>query len=279
MKRLISFLLTLALFAVMFTGCKSGDDKKMLTVATSPDFAPMVFCDVSKKGQEQYVGFDMMLAKYIADELDMELKILPMSFDACPAAVASGKAKMAISGFSWKKDRAENYNLSDYYYAGDNEKEQVIVTLKENEGKFTSAADFGGVKVGAQNASLQEQLCQEQLTGAKLVPIGDLSTALMQLKKGDFDCIAVALGQAKVFLENDSDVIMSEFRFTVDPKYVGNVVVLKKGDDEMTEKVNQLLTKAEAEGLYEQWYEAAQLLAGSKDAKDVSYDDDGNAQK
>ena len=48
---------------------------------------------------------------------------------------------------------------------------------------------------------------------------------------------------------------------------MGNLIVLKKGDDEMTEKVNAILAKAEATGLYEQWYEEAEILAGSKDAQ------------
>lgn len=275
MKKLFVLCLAVLMVAALFTGCGKSS-KDVLTVATSPDFAPMEFCDVSKTGQDQYVGFDIMLANYIADELGMELEILPMSFDSCPTAVTSGKATLAISGFSWKEDRAANYNLSDYYYAGDNETEQVIITLKDKEGQFTTADDFTGMKVGAQNASLQEQLCQEQLPGAEIVTVGDLSTALMQLKKGDFDFIAVAKGQSDVFLANDPDVALSGFEFDVDPKYVGNVVVLKKGDDEMTEKVNAILAKAEAAGLYEQWYEEAEILAGSKDAQEIGYDDNGS---
>ena len=275
MKKLFALLLAVLMVAALFTGCGKSS-KDVLTVATSPDFAPMEFCDVSKTGQDQYVGFDIMLANYIADELGMELEILPMSFDSCPTAVTSGKATLAISGFSWMEERAANYNLSDYYYAGDNETEQVIVTLKDKEGQFTSAEDFNGMMIGAQNASLQEQLCQEQLPGAEIVTVGDLSTALMQLKKGDFDFIAVAKGQADVFLANDPDVALSGFEFNVDPKYVGNLIVLKKGDDEMTEKVNAILAKAEATGLYEQWYEEAEILAGSKDAQEISYDDNGS---
>ena len=275
MKKMFALLLAVLMVAALFTGCGKSSEN-VLTVATSPDFAPMEFCDVSKTGQDQYVGFDIMLAKYIADELGMELEILPMSFDSCPTAVTSGKATLAISGFSWMEDRAANYNLSDYYYAGDNETEQVIITLKDKEGQFTSADDFTGMKIGAQNASLQEQLCQEQLPGAEIVTIGDLSTALMQLKKGDFDFIAVAKGQADVFLSNDPDVALSGFEFDVDPKYVGNLVILKKGDDEMTEKVNAILAKAEAAGLYAERYEEAEILAGSKDAQELSYDDIGS---
>ncbi len=276
-KKWAALALTVCLSLLTLAGCgqKASDDT--LTVATSPDFAPMEFVDTSKEGQDQYIGFDISLAKYIAEKMGKTLVIQPMSFDACQTAVGMGSVDLAISGFSWREDRAEMYNLSDYYYAGDNETEQVVITLKENEGKFTSAADLAGVKVAAQTASLQESLCQEQLPDSELVVIGDLSTALMQLKNGDFTCLAVAKGQAEVFIANDPEVAMSGFSFEVDPKYVGNVVLMKKGADDLTAQVNAILAEAYENGLYAQWYEEAQIQAGSKSASEISYDDDGNA--
>ena len=87
----------------------------VLSVALSPDFAPMEFVDSSKSGQEQYVGFDVTLAKYIADYIGVELNVEPMSFDACQTAVYTASVPMSISGYSWTEERAENYELSDYY--------------------------------------------------------------------------------------------------------------------------------------------------------------------
>lgn len=275
MKKIFAAFLLAVLLLSLLSGC-GGREDNTLTVATSPDFAPMVFCDTSKQGQNQYVGFDMFLAQYIADAMGKELKILPMSFNACPTAVSTGKADIAISGFSWTAERAESYNLSDYYYAGDNEAEQVLVTLAANAGTYATAASLRGVKIGVQNASLQEKLCVQQLPEAQLVPIGDLSTAIMQLRKGDFACIAVAKGQAEVFMQNNPDLILSGFSFTVDPESVGNVVILKKGADELTEQVNAILAQAEAEGMYEIWYAQALELAASDTAEDINYDDDGN---
>ena len=276
MKKLISAVLVLAmLFA--FAGC-NGSKKETLKVATSPDFAPMEFVDSSKKGQDSYVGFDITLAKYIADAMGKEIEIVPMSFDACKVAVEVGTVDMAISGFSWTEDRAKNYNMSDYYYAGDNETEQTIVTAQENEGKFTSAADFSGKKVAAQTGSLQLDLCKEQLPAdCEIVEIGDLNTAFLQLKNGDFDAIAVAVGQAKVFISNNEDsVALAGFDFEVDPKSVGNVVLMQKGADELTAKVNEILAKAYSEGLYEQWYNEALALSGVETAQEISYDDNGS---
>lgn len=276
MKKIICSILVLAM-VFAFAGC-AGQQKETLKVAVSPDFAPMEFVDSGKKGQDSYVGFDIFLAKYIAEGMGKELEIVPMSFDACQVAVEVGSVDMSISGFSWTAKRAENYNMSDYYYAGDNETEQTIVTTKANEGKFTSAADFSGKKIAAQTASLQLDLCKEQLPAdCEIVEVGDLTTAFLQLQNGDFDGIAVAAGQAKVFISNNAETTaLSGFDFEVDPKSVGNVVLMPKGADELTAKVNEILAKAYNEGLYEKWYADALELSGVETAQEVSYDDDGN---
>lgn len=276
MKKIICSILVLAMIFA-FAGC-AGQQKETLKVAVSPDFAPMEFVDSGKKGQDSYVGFDIFIAKYIAEGMGKELEIVPMSFDACQVAVEVGSVDMSISGFSWTAKRAENYNMSDYYYAGDNETEQTIVTTKANEGKFTSAADFSGKKIAAQTASLQLDLCKEQLPAdCEIVEIGDLTTAFLQLQNGDFDGIAVAAGQAKVFISNNAETTaLSGFNFEVDPKSVGNVVLMPKGADELTAKVNEILAKAYNEGLYEKWYADALELSGVETAQEVSYDDDGN---
>lgn len=276
MKKIICSILVLAMIFA-FAGC-AGQQKETLKVAVSPDFAPMEFVDSGKKGQDSYVGFDIFLAKYIAEGMGKELEIVPMSFDACQVAVEVGSVDMSISGFSWTAKRAENYNMSDYYYAGDNETEQTIVTTKANEGKFTSAADFSGKKIAAQTASLQLDLCKEQLPAdCEIVEVGDLTTAFLQLQNGDFDGIAVAAGQAKVFISNNAETTaLSGFDFEVDPKSVGNVVLMPKGADELTAKVNEILAKAYNEGLYEKWYADALELSGVETAQEVSYDDDGN---
>ena len=293
MKKILAAILSILILCCCFAGCVSTDEggtatyytisgnftetavstitEGKLTVAISPDFAPMEFVDPTKVGQDMYVGFDVILANYIADSLGLELVLMPMSFDACQTAVYTGTVDMSISGFSWTADRAENANLSNYYYAGDNEDEQVLITLKGNEGKFDAAEKLTGVKIGAQNASLQQSMVEAQLPDSQLVLFTDLGTAVLQLKNGDFDCIAVAGGNADAIIASNPEIIKSGFSFYVDPKETGNVVLLQKGADELTEIVNQIL--AESESYWGAWYAAAQEISGI----DQSYDDDGNA--
>ena len=294
MKKIVALTMAILLLVGMFAGCaatgsnggtqetlytvdaKFKDTKVTtltagkLTVAISPDFAPMEFVDPTKTGNDMYVGFDVILANYIADSLGLELVIMPMSFDACQTAVYTGTVDMSISGYSWSEKREANYNLSSYYFAGDNEDEQVLITLKGNEGKYDTADKLAGVKIAAQNASLQQSMVEAQLPDSELSLITDLGTAVLQLKNGDFDCIAVAGGNADAIIAKNPEIIKSGFNFYVDPKETGNVILLQKGADDLTAVVNELL--AASEKYWGAWYETAQATSGI----DQSYDDEGN---
>ena len=244
----------------------------VLTVALSPDFSPMEFVDASKSGQDQYVGFDVSLAKYIAEYIGVDLSIEAMNFDACQTAVYTASVPMAISGFSWTEERAENYNISDYYYAGDNETEQVLLIRSADADKYKAAEDFAGLDVGAQNASLQMQLVTEQLTDANPITIGDIGTGVLELQNGNIEALAVAKGNASMIISSNPDLAICSWEFDVKAEYEANVVLVTKGEDELLAVVNEALAKAYADGLYGEWYNAAVELAKSESATEVSVD-------
>ena len=245
----------------------------VLTVALSPDFSPMEFVDSSKSGQDQYVGFDVSLAKYLAEELGVKLEIQAMSFDACQTAVSTGAVPMSISGYSWTETRAENYDLSDYYYAGDNETEQVVLVRAADAEKYTKAEDFDGKDVGAQNASLQMQLVSEQLPNANPVIIGEIGVGVLELQNGNIEGLAVAMGNGKQIIANNPDLVICDWQFDVKAEYEANVVMMHKDEPELLAAVNAALKKAYDGGFYGEWYNAALELAASASAIEVSVED------
>ena len=235
--------------------------------------------DTAKEGQDQVVGFDVTLAKHIAEQLGMKLEIEPMSFDACQVAVQMGNVDLGISGFSWTAERAENYLISDYYIAGDNETKQTIIVAADKAGQYTKAEDFAGMKIGAQAASLQELLCNEALPEDTTVELfKDINVAVVALQTGKVDGVAVADGNAEAIMANNQDIGKSGFFFDVDPKYENNVILLNKKDEELLKKVNEILADCMANDMYSGWYEDAKKLAGIDTAQEISYTDDGKAQ-
>jgi len=293
MKKLISMLLALVM-ALSLVACGAKNDTKtddtpptdadatptnaleqikaagVLTVALSPDFSPMEFVDSSKTGQDQYVGFDITLAKYIAENLGVELVIEPMGFDASQTAVYTGAVPMSISGYSWTEDRAQNYELSDYYYAGENETRQALLIKKENADKYTSPEALAGQDVGAQNASLQMQLVTEQLTDANPVSIGDITVGVMELKSGNIEALAVAYGNAEMIIDANPDLAICTWEFDVKAEYSANVIMMQKGETELLEAVNAILAQAKEANLYDGWYKDAVELGKSENAQELT---------
>ena len=242
----------------------------VLTVALSPDFSPMEFVDSSKIDQDQYVGFDVTLAKYIADGLGVKLQIEAMGFDASQTAVYTGSVPMSISGYSWTEERAKNYELSDYYYAGENETRQALLIKKENADKYTTPEALSGKDVGAQNASLQMQLVTEQLTGANPISIGDITVGVMELKSGNIEALAVAYGNAEMIADANPDLAICTWEFDVKAEYSANVIMMQKGETELLDAVNTLLAQAKEANLYDSWYKDAVELGKSENAKELT---------
>lgn len=228
-------------------------------MATSPDFAPLEFEDISS-GTAEYAGADIELGRYIAEQLGVELKIEAMDFNSVQAAMSTGSADIAISGFAYTEDRAESMELSDYFNK-DEDDGQGLLVMKETADSFQEAADFDGKTVAAQNGALQYNLVQDQLPGAKIEPISGLNDAIMMLKTGKVDAVAVSGDNGKMFAENYDDIVMSEFYF--DYSAEGNVLAVPKGETELMDAINEILADVNEQGLYSQWLADAKELAAS----------------
>lgn len=290
MKKILAILLILILTAAL-TACgnetveepvvpATDSDDGILSVAVSPDYAPMEFVDVSKSDRDKFVGFDIMLAQYLADEMGMVLEIRPMSFDACQEAVKNGQVDMSISGYSFTRDRADEFFLSDYYYAGENGNVQTFLTKAEKAHSFKTIKDFDGFTIGAQRASLQLELCVDNLSEAvEIKEFEDNAKAVEALMNGELDALAVSAGNGKTVINKHSELAFTDFRFELLEDLKDNVILIKKGDTGLLAKVNEILAKANAEGRYVEWYEEAQRLAQSDTAQDVSYDAEGNEEE
>ena len=303
MKKLLSLILTAALlvcsvFALTSCGdglstdplaadynallkdCKApaNGENGTLTVAMSPDFAPMEFVDAALTGANQYVGFDVLLANYIAKELGMSLVIKPMDFYACMTNLQNDKVDLAISGFSWTADRAETFLISDYYIAGENETEQILISKKGDGFDWENATDFTGKKIGAQGGSLQQLLVNEQLVteGATIVKFDDINLGVEALKNGNIDALAVAAGNGEDIVSKNNTLELSGFFFEVEEKYKNNVVLVNKNDQELLDKVNAALDKAMKSGIYDTWYAACEKYSSIGTKDESGFDENGN---
>lgn len=262
-KLLVMFLVVLSF--VFMTGCKKTKiegliEQGKLYVGTSTDYAPYEFLDLTKEGQDRYVGSDIELAKEIAKKYNLKLEIKVMAFDVVLAALDTNKIDLAISGFTYDESRAANYLFSNSYY-DEGEGDQILVFNKDKKDIYTSLESMNNssVKIGAQNGSLQQNLVTDQLPNADIIAFEDINNAFTALNDGQYDAIAIAKTAAESLLTaaDNVNLIMSEFKFEVEDSCL--YVIMKKGNTELAEKINVVCDQA-ANGLYEQWITAAKQL-------------------
>ena len=267
MKKLFCAALAAAMLMATMSGCGSSQNRLekilesgKLVLATSPDFAPLEFEDLSS-GEAQYVGSDIELAKYIAEKLGVELEISAMDFSAVQAAIPSGQADIAISGFARTEERAQNLELSTPFNITEDGGQTVLVA-KGQGANYTAAEDFSGLQIGAQNGSLQYNLVSSQLPeDVEIVPVGSLNDGVLMLETGKIDALASDLSNAELLLESHDGIETTDFMFEYDSE--GNVAAVKKGETELIEAVNEIIEEVNELGLYDQWKEEATELAKS----------------
>lgn len=267
MKKLFCAALAAAMLMATMSGCGSSQNRLekilesgKLVLATSPDFAPLEFEDLSS-GEAQYVGSDIELAKYIAEKLGVELEISAMDFSAVQAAIPSGQADIAISGFARTEERAQNMELSTPFNITEDGGQTVLVAKGEGA-NYTTADDFSGLQIGAQNGSLQYNLVSSQLPeDVEIVPVGSLNDGVLMLETGKIDALASDLSNAELLLESHDGIETTDFMFEYSSE--GNVAAVKKGETELIEAVNEIIEEVNELGLYDQWKEEATELAKS----------------
>lgn len=103
--------------ATLLVGCQTVDMSKQgpdeikeygkLVVATSPDFPPF-----ENKVNGEIVGWDIDVAKALAEKLGVELEIQSMEFDSVLASVQTGKAHIGMAGISNTPKRDEMVDFS-----------------------------------------------------------------------------------------------------------------------------------------------------------------------
>ncbi len=225
-----------------------------LVVGTSPDYAPYEFPGPDGKP----VGADMEFAKFIADELGVELVVESYSFEAVLAAVAAGKVDIGLAGMDPTPERKSSMDFSDIYY---NETVQVILIHKDNADKLKTLEDFAGKKVAAQNGTLQQTLVTEQLKDSELSLITLIPDGIMELLTQKVEGLALASVVAEQYVENYPELVICESKF--DYTSSGIAAAVPKDEPELLAALNAVVAKVVEGNLFYQWMDAAVELNNS----------------
>ena len=229
-----------------------------LKVATSPDFAPYEFYHIDEDGNPQLAGFDMALAQRIADDMGLELEVVPMDFDGILMELQSGNVDLGIAGFSPSPDRAEVFDFSDLYYLGG----QSFCINAANADKYTYYDDFDGLPVGAQTGSIQYGLMEENTPNANKIGLAKVTDIVNELLTGKLEGAFIETAVAKQYAVNYPDLYIAW-----DVQYddaEGSAVAVAKGHEDLLAAVNAVIANAVADGSMDQYVAEAQEMASDE---------------
>ena len=228
-----------------------------LIVGTSPDFPPNEFIDSTKTGQAQYVGSDIELAKYIAKKMGVKLTIKAASFDTVLANLQTEEIDLAITGLAYTPARAQQMEMSIGYNMTEDTGGQAVIIAKKDADKYKKLTDLTGLKVAAQQGSIQQQYTEDQIPDAKLQSISSIDDGVALLKNGTVQAVACSEGTADEYIEKNSELAKLDELFNIDQDYAGNRVGAPLGEKRLMKEVNKILKEVNKKGLYEEWYKAA----------------------
>ena len=214
-----------------------------LVVATSPDWPPYEYID----DDGNVVGTDVLMMQWMADQLGVELEIQSMAFDTCLAAVGRGDVDMMIAGLTYDEERTNAMDLTGVYW---NEGDQGLLVKKGMGATYNSAEAFAGKTVAAQNGTNQQIMVEEQLAGATLELVTKIPDGVNMVKNGRVDALAVPKTVYDSVLAENDDLEIAEFAFDFEG---GNYIASVKGEEALTEKIQEMIDQINEEGLYQQW--------------------------
>lgn len=256
MKRILS-LITVIVLAITLVAC-GKDDGNYLTVGLEADYPPFNWFETRANdynhplyggGRNDYVaGYDVEVAKFIANELGMDLRIKMISWEALEPSVQAGDIDLIIAGMSPTEERKERIDFTDVYYMSNH----VLVVL--NDGPFKDVDSIAGLadargigQKGTVYADIVDYI-GEQNSSVTVLPVSDNVPNIVQmiLEGGaDFTVVEKPVALGMLAANSNLKIILdtTENIFEVSDEDREIAIGIKKDREDLRTSINNALAK------------------------------------
>lgn len=247
MKRLFAAALAVLMLATAMTMAvfaeESGDllsrirERGTIVVGLEGDWAPWSYVGED----DELTGYDVEVAKAIADKLGVELQIVPGEWDGLFAGMDAGRYDLVINGVEVTEDRAEKYDFADpYAYI------RTALIVRGDNDDIHTFEDLKGKKTANSIASTYMNLAESY--GATCYGVATLDETLTMVLQGRVDATLNAIVSYTDYMSQHPDSNLKVVATTEDASNVA--IPMRKGDDTATlrEAVNQAIAELREEG-------------------------------
>ena len=253
MKRFgfIFMILLMAAAMLAFTACgndatEEDDTADVLRIGMECAYAPFNWTQVDDSNGAVAIdgggyagGYDVEIAKIIAESMGKELVIVKTVWDGLPQALQSGTIDLIIAGMSPTAERKETIDFSDAYYRSN----LVMVVLKDGAyADATSIQDFSGAKITAQLNTFHYTVIPQIEGVDQKSAMDDFSAMRVALESGIIDGYVSERPEGVSATTANSKFAMVEFAdgegFVASDDDVAIAVGIKKDSAELLAAVN-----------------------------------------
>ncbi|NEF09480.1 ABC transporter permease subunit [Staphylococcus aureus] len=217
-----------------------------LRVGLSADYAPMEF-EHTVNGKTEYAGVDIDLAKKIAKDNNLKLKIVNMSFDSLLGALKTGKIDIIIAGMTSTPERKKQVDFSDSYMMTKN----IMLVKKDKVSEYKDIKDFNNKKVGAQKGTEQEKIAQTEIENASITSLSRLPDVILALKSGKVEGAVVEKPVAEAYLKQNPKLGISNVKFNEEEK--DTVIAVPKDSPKLLSQINKTIKEVKDKGLIDKY--------------------------
>lgn len=217
----------------------SVHQKGVLKVAVPQDFPPFGSIGIDLKPQ----GYDIDMAGYLADKLDVKLELVPVTSANRIPYLQTGKVDLVISSMGKNPERAKVIDFSEAYapfYLG------VFGSEDEAVG---DAKDLSGKTIGVTRGSVEDlELSKIAPADTVIKRFEDNNATLSSFLSGQVSLIATGnLVVTEIATRYPAKAPKTKFLLKNSPCFVG----VMKGEESLLKEVNRLISQAKEEGVLE----------------------------
>lgn len=176
MKKFLAVLCSLAVLTGgigMFSGCNNDND---------------------------LIGFDIDLAKAVAEKLDLDIECRLISWEAKETELSTGLIDVIWNGFTYDEDRAQNIDFTGYYM----ENKQVAIVSKSNESKYTDIESIKTASTFTAEATSAGESVIEDVLGKTNKEVSSQLMVFTEVSTGASDVGIVDSTMAGYYITSDN---------------------------------------------------------------------------
>jgi len=246
MKKWVAVFIVVLIIGAIFAGTLAEiKGRGKLIIGTEPTFPPFEYVNENN----EIVGFDIDIAKKIAEELGVELEILNLPFDSLIPALMSDKIDLIVAGMTITEERAKVIDFSIPYFNAN----QAIVVREDGNFKPEKLEDLIGKKVAVQLGTTGDLVVSE-IEKVTITRFQKFTDAFLELQNKRVDAVVLDEAVANAYVKTFPKFIISAVIDTGEKYGIG----VKKGNTELLDFVNSVLSnmfKSPYDLLVEKWFE------------------------